>query len=168
MLLLLVVALVLAPRRCDGCYIQGYDSGHCVDTAGPVVSEAIPFCAPYVNAYPSVCLPNEYDYFPNHTAKSKDAWVMQWVMENIARRQSIEEKNGNGFTLGACGARFLLRGGEWSEGLARSSLAFTFCWVCAHLSRPPLPHARTRTCTCALRPSSAVRAPPGADQHPLL
>lgn len=97
----LALLLLLAPRRAAPCYIQGQDSGYCRDTSAGSLGEDMPFCAAYVGAYPSVCLPNEYDYFPNHTVAAKDRWVADVTTTAIARRQAIEEENGNGYTLRA-------------------------------------------------------------------
>ena len=94
---LALLALLLAAAR--ACQLQGQDSGHCVPTAA--AASLLPFCAPYVTLYPSVCLPNEHAAFPNHTAARKDAWVQAQVGQVVARRLSIEDTNGQGFTLGA-------------------------------------------------------------------
>ena len=67
----------------------------------------MPFCSQYVSKYPSVCLPNEYSYFPNHTLGAKDRWISDYVGQQVARREAIEEKNGNGFKLCA----FIIVGG---------------------------------------------------------
>ena len=103
--LCLLLALC-APWRAAGCYLQGYDSGYCASTAGSFVQTKIPYCAQYATGYPSVCLPKEYDYFPNNTATAKDTWVSGQVYDTISRRQAIEEKNGDTFVLGAWGPGF--------------------------------------------------------------
>jgi hypothetical protein len=96
----LLLALLLLLPAARACVLQGQDSGHCVPTSA--AAALLPFCAPYVTLYPSVCLPNEYAAFPNHTATAKDAWVRAQVGAVVARRLDIENTNGQGFTLRAC------------------------------------------------------------------
>lgn len=147
-------ALLLSAAR--ACYLQGYDSGKCVTTGGgnDYIFKQLPFCSQYVKDYPSVCVPIEYDYFPNHTVRAKDKWINKEWADTVERRKAIEEKNGDGFTLGAlrpfaapaCHPR-------WS----RPTPSHPFSHARAH------PHTRTPSPF-----SSSLRARQGQDPHTLL
>ena len=123
-MMLSALLLALLVRGSSACYLQGQDSGHCVSTSG--IAALLPFCGSTVSAYPSVCLPNEYPTFPNHTATSKDRWVQAQVSKTVERRLAIENTNGEGFTL-------------------RAFLGGRFCWRCFLRLAPTAPRARAHT-----------------------
>ena len=88
---LLLLAAALAPRAARACYLQGVDTGECV--AGNAFAAAAPFCADTVGggADYRVCVPRQYDFFPNLTTTHKDAWVASTVAYVMARRAAIEQ-----------------------------------------------------------------------------
>jgi hypothetical protein len=150
-LLLLVLSAALLPRSSTACYIQGYDSGYCANTEGAAAADIavkIPFCAEYVTAYPSVCLPLEYPYFPNHTATAKDAWVNEQVYQTVTRRQAIEETNGDKFELRASRARAAPAAAAAAAAAATALLGAPFLLTRPPRSpAPPFPHTHTHTHT---------------------
>jgi hypothetical protein len=100
----LLLLLPLPPNL--ACYIQGQDSGTCVDTAtilkDPEAAK-MPFCGPLLR-YPSVCLPKTYKLFPNNTWAAKDAWLHDFYDTTVNRLQQIEDafKAGSVATLNLC------------------------------------------------------------------
>ena len=95
--LLLLLHLLLLLNGATSCFIQNQDSGYCAKTSN--IESVLPFCGKYVKVYPSVCLPKEYSYYPNSTAKSKDTWVERQSTSTISRRSEVEKENGYGVTL---------------------------------------------------------------------
>ena len=94
LILRLLPLLAAAPRAARGCYIQGVDSGVCV--TGEAFAVGAPFCASTLGgaAGYSVCVPREYDFYPNLTLSRKDAWVQAAHAYTVARRRSIELTGG--------------------------------------------------------------------------
>jgi hypothetical protein len=97
---LLLLLLLLLLNGATSCFIQNQDSGYCAKTSN--IETVLPFCGKYVKAYPSVCLPKEYSYYPNSTAKTKDTWVKGQSTSTISRRSEVEKENGYGVPLREC------------------------------------------------------------------
>ena len=95
-----LLLLLLLLNGATSCFIQNQDSGYCAKTSN--IETVLPFCGKYVKVYPSVCLPKEYSYYPNSTAKSKDTWVQGQSTSTIARRSEVEKENGYGVPLREC------------------------------------------------------------------
>lgn len=69
-----------------GCYIQGVDSGVCVDPSE--VARRAPFCAKSVHY--RACVPKEYPWFPNHTLGAKDGWIAG-TFDRVKKRRLLIE-----------------------------------------------------------------------------
>lgn len=80
------VCVAILAAGVSSCYIQGHDSGVCVDPS--VVEEKAPFCAGAVKY--RACVPREYEWFPNHTLVTKDAWIAETFTRVKNRRLAIE------------------------------------------------------------------------------